>query len=73
MVEPEQRAPVDNWLVEVASSKTRNYYGSLVPFRKIFGPDKKNAMKLPTFAFIQKSGAFTCPEMEQRRAEPEPD
>lgn len=48
-----------------------NYYGRKVPFRKIMGPNKKNAMKLLTF--IQESGAFTRPEMERRRAEPEPD
>ena len=48
-----------------------NYYGRMVPFRKILGPNKKNAKRLLTF--IQESGAFTRPETERRRAEPEPD
>jgi hypothetical protein len=47
-----------------------NYYGRLVPFRKILGPNKKNAMRLLTF--IQESRAFTRPEVGPQ-APPEPD
>ena len=48
-----------------------NHYGRLVPFQKIMGPNKKNALRL--LMFIQESRALTCPEHERRRAEPEPD
>ena len=48
-----------------------NHYGRLVPFRRILGPSKKNALRLLTF--IQETGAFTRPENERRREEPEPD
>jgi hypothetical protein len=41
-----------------------NYYSRLVPFRKILGPNKKNAMHLLTF--IQESRAFTRPEPDPR-------
>ena len=51
-----------------------NLYGRLVPFRRILGPNKKNAMRLLTF--IQESRAFTRPEPDPRGMpppEPEPD
>jgi hypothetical protein len=49
-----------------------NYYGRMVPFRKILGPTKKNAMRLLTF--IQESRAFTRPESgPQGRVPPEPE
>lgn len=38
-----------------------SYYGKMVPFRKIFGPTKKNASRI--LRFIQESGAFTRPEI----------
>ena len=38
-----------------------NYYGRMVPFRKIFGPMKKNASQI--LKFIQESGAFMRPEI----------
>jgi len=55
---------------ERAASKI-NFFGRIVPLRKILGPNKKNAMCLLTF--IQESGAFTRPEAHARRAEREPD
>ncbi|KAF8263111.1 hypothetical protein EI94DRAFT_1741793 [Lactarius quietus] len=55
---------------EAPASKI-NFFGQLVPFCKILGPNKKNTMHLLTF--IQESSAFTCPEACTRRADREPD
>ena len=49
-----------------------NYYRHMVPFRKIFGPTKKNVNRI--LKFMEESGALTRPEIGRGEGRiPEPD